>query len=427
MHKIEAERDEMVGRTVERAIEHAVFGGELGRRAFVARVGASTAAAALASVFPLGVAKALAQDKAGPPEKKDLKVGFIPITCATPIIMAEPMGFYRKHGLNVQVTKASSWAMIRDLSINGETDATHMLSPMPLAISLGVGSQSVPYVMPAIENINGQAITLATKHKAVKSPAEMKGFKFGVPFDYSMHNFLLRYYLAEGGVDPDKDVQIRAVPPPEMVANLRAGNLDGYLAPDPFNQRAVFEEVGFIHLLSKDIWPGHPCCAFAAKREFAEKTPNTFRALLSAIVDATQYARERKNRKEIAVAIAPKNFLNQPVEVLEQVLTGVYPDGLGNTKTVPDRIDFDPFPYHSMAIWILTQMKRWGYLKADVTYKKVAEEVFLASACRDTLNSLGYKAPDTASVKHTFAFGKTKVFDPDKPDDYLKSFPIRKV
>ena len=232
MHKIEAERDEMLGGAVERAIEQAVFGGELGRRAFVARVGAATAAAALASVFPVGAAKALAQDKAGPPEKKDLKVGFIPITCATPIIMAEPMGFYRKHGLNVQVTKASSWAMIRDLSINGETDATHMLSPMPLAISLGVGSQSVPYVMPAIENINGQAITLATKHKALTSPAEMKGFKFGVPFDYSMHNFLLRYYLAEGGVDPDKDVQIRAVPPPEMVANLRAGNLDGYLAPD---------------------------------------------------------------------------------------------------------------------------------------------------------------------------------------------------
>src|SRR3989441_6821721 len=164
--------------------------------------------------------------------------------------------------------------MIRDLSINGETDATHMLSPMPLAISLGVGSQAVPYVMPAVENINGQAITLHEKHKGIKTAAEMKGFKFGVPFDYSMHNFLLRYVLAEGGVDPDKDVQIRAVPPPEMVANLRAGNLDGYLGPDPFNQRAVFEGAGFIWMLSKDIWPGHPCCAFAAKREFAEKMPN---------------------------------------------------------------------------------------------------------------------------------------------------------
>jgi nitrate/nitrite transport system substrate-binding protein len=412
---------------VERAIEHEVFGGEHGRREFISRVGAATAAAALASVFPVSAAKALAQDKPGPLEKKDLKVGFIPITCATPIIMAEPMGFYRKQGLGVQVLKASSWAMIRDLSINGETDATHMLSPMPLAITLGAGSQSLPYVMPAVENINGQAITLATKHKGVKTAAEMKGFKFGVPFDYSMHNFLLRYVLAEGGVDPDKDVQIRSVPPPEMVANLRAGNLDGYLAPDPFNQRAVFEDVGFVWMLSKDIWPGHPCCAFAAKREFAEKMPNTFKALLLAIVDATQYAHDHRHRKEIARAIAPKNYLNQPVEVLEQVLTGVFPDGLGNTKNVPDRIGFDPYPYHSMAVWILTQMKRWGYLKSDVTYKKVAEEVFLATACRDAMRSLGVKTPGASSIKHTFALGKTKVFDPDKPDDYLRSFAIRKA
>ncbi len=411
----------------QRAIELAVFGGEIGRRDFLARVGASTAAAALTSVFPMGAIPALAQEKTGPIEKKDLKVGFIPITCGAPIIMAEPMGFYKKHGLNVQVVKASSWAMIRDLSINGETDATHMLSPMPLAISMGVGSQSVPYVMPAVENINGQAITLANKHKGVKSAAEMKGFKLAVPFDYSMHNFLLRYVLAEAGVDPDKDVQIRAVPPPEMVANLRAGNLDGYLGPDPFNQRAVFEEIGFIWMLSKDIWPGHPCCAFAAKRDFVEKAPNTFKALLNAIVESTEYAHDKANRKAIAAAIAPKNFLNQPVEVLEQVLTGVYPDGLGATKSVPDRIDFNPFPYQSMAIWILTQMKRWGYVKGDVDYKKVAAEVFLATACRDALKGLGKKAPETASIKHTFVLGKTKVFDPDKADDYLKSFPIKKA
>ena len=414
-------------RAVERSIEYAVFGGTQGRREFIARVGAAAASAALAQVFPLAAAKALAQDKPGPLEKRDLKVGFIPITCATPIIMAEPMGFYKKHGLNVQVFKASSWAMIRDLSINGETDATHMLSPMPLAISMGVGSQSTPYVMPAVENINGQAITLATKHKGVKSAADMKGFKLAVPFDYSMHNFLLRYVLAESGVDPDKDVQIRAVPPPEMVANLRAGNLDGYLGPDPFNQRAVFEEIGFIWMLSKDIWPGHPCCAFAAKRELAEKAPNTFKALLNAIVDAAQHAHDKANRKAIAAAIAPRNFLNQPVEVLEQILTGVYPDGLGNTKNVPDRIDFDPFPYHSMAVWILTQMKRWGYVKGDVDYKKIASEVFLTSACRDAMKAVGQKAPEANAVKHTFMLGKTKIFDPDKADDYLKTFAIRRA
>jgi len=367
--------ESLVDSAAERSVNHAIFGSELGRREFVRLVGAGTAAAIVNSMFPMNAAKALAQEKTGPVEKKELKVGFIPITCATPIIMAEPMGFYKKYGLDVQVQKASGWAMIRDLSINGETDATHMLTPMPLAFTMGVGSQAVPFVMPAVENINGQAITLALKHKGVKGPQDMKGFKFAVPFDYSIHNFLLRYYLAEGGVDPDKEVQIRVIPPPEMVANLQAGNLDGYLGPDPFNQRAVHEGIGFIFMLSKELWPGHPCCAFASRKDFAEKYPNTFQALFKSIVEATQYAHNPSNRKEIAKAISPRNFLNQPVEVVEQVLTGEFPDGLGNMRKVPDRIDFDPFPWQSMAIWILTQMKRWGYIKGDVDYKKIAEEV----------------------------------------------------
>ena len=416
-----------LARAVERSIEHATLGGEPGRREFLRLVGASTAAAALASVFPVAAATALAQDRVGPLEKRDLKIGFIPITCATPIIVAEPMGFYKKHGLDVQVVKASGWAMIRDLSINRETDATHMLTPMPLAITIGAGSQAVPYVMPAVENINGQAITLATKHKGVTRAREMKGFKFAVPFDYSMHNFLLRYVLAEDGVDPDQEVQIRVVPPPEMVANLRSGNLDGYLGPDPFNQRAVYEEIGFIWMLSKDIWPGHPCCAFAATREFAERTPNTFQALVRAILDATQYAHIPDNRKDIARAIAPKNFLNQPVEVVEQVLTGVFPDGLGTTRSVADRIDFDPFPYHSMAIWILTQMKRWGYLKGDVEYQKIAEQVYTATGTREAMKAMGLKPPAQNSMPHAFALGKTRTFDPARPEEYLKAFAIRKA
>jgi nitrate/nitrite transport system substrate-binding protein len=414
----------MIDDAVERAVTHAVFAG---RRDLLKLIGTGTALAALADVFPLAAAKAVAQDKLGPPEKKDLKVGFIPITCATPIIMAEPMGFYRRHGLNVQVVKASGWAMIRDLSINKETDATHMLSPMPLAISMGVGSQAVPYVMPAIENINGQAITLANKHKGVKSAADFKGFKFAVPFDYSMHNFLLRYVLAEAGLDPDKDVQIRVVPPPEMVANMRAGNLDGYLGPDPFNQRAVFEEIGFIWMLSKDIWPGHPCCAFAARREFAETMPNTFGALFRAIVDATMYAQDKTHRKEIAAAIAPRNFLNQPVEVIEAVLTGQFDNGLGQKLSVPDRADFDPFPYHSMAVWILTQMKRWGYLKGDVDYQKIASQVFLADQCRQVMKTLGYKAPEKNAVAHAFVLGKQRRFDAAKPEEYLKGFAIKRT
>src|SRR5882724_5617977 len=276
-------------RVVDAAVLRGLFPVDAQRRLFLKTVGAATAMAAISSVLPLGAAReAFAQG--GAPEKKDLKVGFIPITCATPIIMAHPMGFYSKHGLDVEVVKTAGWAVIRDKSLAKEYDAAHMLSPMPLAISLGVGSNPVPWTMPAIENINGQAITLAMKHKDKRDPKDWKGFKFAVPFDYSMHNYLLRYYVAEHGIDPDTDIQIRAIPPPEMVANLRSENIDGFLAPDPVNQRAVYDGVGFIHMLSKEIWDGHPCCAFAASKEFVTGAPNTYGALLKAIVDATAFA-----------------------------------------------------------------------------------------------------------------------------------------
>jgi nitrate/nitrite transport system substrate-binding protein len=298
-----------------------------------------------------------------------------------------------------------------------------MLTPMPLAMSLGAGSVAEPYIMPAVENINGQAIVLSNEHLDKRDPKQWKGFTFGVPFEYSMHNFLLRYYVAEFGLDPDVDIQIRVVPPPEMVANLRAGNLDGYLSPDPFNQRAVYEGIGFLHMLTKDIWEGHPCCAFAAPLSFAQQLPNTYGALLKSIIDATQYASAAENRKEIAEAIAPTNYLNQPVTVIEQVLTGTYADGLGEVKRVPDRIDFDPFPWHSMGVWILTQMKRWGYIEGDVDYRGVAEQVYLAADCKKVMEDLGYEAPDITYKSHTI-MGKT--FDPAKPEEYVNSFPIGK-
>src|SRR5712691_9076471 len=189
---------------VASAVIRAVFPKDAARRAFLKSVGASTALAALSQFFPLKTAtEVFAQG--GALEKKDLKVGFIPITCATPIIMAHPMGFYTKQGLNVEVIKTAGWAVIRDKTLNKEYDAAHMLSPMPLAISLGTGSNPIPYTMPAVENINGQAITLSIKHKDKNDPKLWKGFKFAVPFDYSIHNYLLRYYVAEAGIDPDTD------------------------------------------------------------------------------------------------------------------------------------------------------------------------------------------------------------------------------
>jgi len=408
---------------VATAVLRAMFPQDASRRAFLKAVGAGTAAAAVAQFFPLATATEAFADT-GPIEKPDLKVGFIPITCATPIIMASPMGFYEKHGLNVEVIKTAGWAVIRDKTLNKEYDAAHMLSPMPLAISMGIGSNPQPYAMPAVENINGQAITLAMKHKDRRDPKDWKGFKFGVPFDYSMHNYLLRYYLAEHGIDPDADVQIRAVPPPEMVANLRAENLDGFLGPDPMNQRAVYDGVGFIHILTKDIWDGHPCCAFAASMEFIDTMPNTYSALLKSIIDATAYAHEAGNRKEIAAAIAPANYLNQPEVVLEQILTGTFADGLGNIVQQPNRVDFDPFPYQSFAVWIMTQMKRWGQVEGDINYDEIAAQVFLATDTSKMMEEPGMTPPKETN-KTFVVMGKT--FDPAEPEAYLDSFAIKKV
>ena len=410
-------------RVVDAAVLRGVFPVDAQRRLFLKTVGAATAMAAISSVLPLGAAReAFAQG--GAPEKKDLKVGFIPITCATPIIMAHPMGFYAKHGLDVEVVKTAGWAVIRDKSLAKEYDAAHMLSPMPLAISLGVGSNPVPWTMPAIENINGQAITLSVKHKDKRDPKSWKGFKFAVPFDYSIHNYLLRYYVAEHGLDPDTDIQIRAVPPPEMVANLRAENIDGFLGPDPFNQRAVYDGVGFIHILSKELWEGHPCCVFAASKEFITTTPNTYAALLKAIIDATAFAAKAENRKQIAAAIAPANYLNQPETVLEQILTGTYADGLGSVKTDAKRIDFDPFPWESFAIWIMTQMKRWGQLKGDVDYAGVAKQVYLATDTAKLMKEAGLTPPAAASKSFKVM---SKEFDPAKPEEYIKSFVIKRA
>ena len=422
--------EEMMDRAIESAVVRSVFGhNDHSRRSFMKMMGAGTAAALLGSVFPMDKAKAAVKESLGKLEKTKLNVGFVPITCATPIIMAHPMGFYKKYGLDVSVIKTAGWAVSRDKSLSGEYDAAHMLTPMPLAISMGAGSTKVPWTMPAVENINGQAIVLSKKHMDKNDPKMWKGFKFAVPFEYSMHNFLLRYYVAEHGLDPDKDIQIRVLPPPEMVANLRADNVDGYLSPDPFNQRAVYDGVGFIHKLTKDIWEKHPCCAFAASQGFIDENPNTFMALWKSILDATDFASVKSNRKEISKAISPKNYLNQPVTVLEQVLVGTYADGLGNVKKVPDRIDFDPFPWHSMAVWILSQMKRWGYVKGDVDYKKVAEEVYLATDAQKLMSEMKLTGPYGTPPKTTYEnytiMGKT--FDPAKPEDYVESFAIKRT
>ncbi|KAF0164271.1 MAG: nitrate/nitrite transport system substrate-binding protein [Rhodocyclaceae bacterium] len=421
-HELE-ETEALNRRVIETTVMRALFPQDAERRRFLSTVGASTAWAAISSLIPFGALEAMAQEK-GSLEKKDLKVGFIPITCASPLIMAEPLGFYKKEGLNVSMMKTAGWALIRDKVLNKEYDASHMLAPMPLAISMGIGSNASPTNVMTIQNINGQAITLAMKHKNNRDPKNWKGFKFAIPFEFSMHNFLLRYYLAEHGINPDTDVQLRVVPPPEMVANLRAGNIDGFLGPDPVNQRAVYDEVGFIHILSREIWDGHPCCSFAIPAEFVKQNPNTFAALYRAILKSAAMARDPKNRSIMAEVLAPANYLNQPKAVLEQVLTGKFADGLGNVQSVPERVDYDPFPWYSMAYWILSQMKRWGYVKGDVKYKDIAEKVYLLTDAKKYMAEVGM-TPPKETMKKFKVMGKE--FDPLKADAYVNSFAIKKA
>ncbi|PZV17271.1 MAG: taurine ABC transporter substrate-binding protein [Leptolyngbya sp.] len=359
-------------------------------------------------------------------EKTDIQVGFIPITCATPIIMSEPLGFYEKYGFNASVVKMPSWGAVRDSAIAGELDAYHMLAPMPISMTLGMGAAPFGVRLASIENINGQAITVAQRHLGnVNGPEDFKGFVIGVPFPYSMHNLLLRYYLASGGLDPDVDVQIRPVPPPDSIAQLISGDIDAMLMPDPFNQRAVYEGAGYIHLLTKDLWDGHPCCAFTASDDWITANPNSFRALNKAIIEAAAYAQEPTNRPEIAAAISERAFLNQPVEVVEAVLTGNFDDGQGNTLSVPDRIGFDPYPWQSFAKWISSQLVRWELLGEDNTAGTITDaeidelgsEVFLTDLARELSLELGGQPPSETDRTETLAFDN---FDPAAPADYLK-------
>jgi nitrate/nitrite transport system substrate-binding protein len=413
-----------IQRTQEAALLKALFPEAAMRRKLLQTVGAASLRAAVAAALPagaLGSLQAMAQERRAP-EKKDLKLGFLPITCATPLIGAHPMGLYQKWGLNVQLVKIPGWGAIRERMLKGELDATHFLSPMPLAMSLGLGSVAQPMHVASIQNTNGNAITLHLKHKENRDPKNWKGMRFGIPFEHSMHNHLLRYYLAEHGLDPDKDVTLQVMAPPDMLSQLKAQAIDGFIVAEPFNQRAVFEGVGFIHLLTKNIWDGHPCCAFGVSAAFIQQFPDTFAALYRAIISASVLASLPGSREEMVKAIAQPQYLNQPTELLMQVLTGKYDDGLGAHHDVPDRILFDPVPWHSQAIWMLTQMKRWGYLKGDVNFQTIADKVFLLTDAKKQMAQAGWRAPEGTMRSHRI-MGKS--FDAKKPDDYLRAFPIR--
>jgi nitrate/nitrite transport system substrate-binding protein len=409
--------DEAISDSVEIALVSGLFPDPIERRRLLTTVGSATLLAALSSLLPIGSLKAIAQDKK-PLEKSKLAVGFLPITCAAPLIYGEQLGFYAKQGLEVSLQKIAGIALIRDKMINGELDVSQQVMPVALTMSAGVGGAKQSIKVLTILNQHGNSLVLANKHKDNRDPKNWKGFKFAIPFDQSHQALQLRYYLAEAGLDPDKDVSYRIVPPTEYVSNLRVGSIDGFFGGEPGGQRAVYEGAGFIHALSSEIWPGHPCCSVTASEAWITQHPNTFMAFYRAIISASLHVSDKKNRDGMAKVLAQPQYLNAPEIVIEQVVTGKYADGLGNIKTVSDRVDYNPFPHYSMAVFLMTQIRRWNMIKEDLDYKKLAEQVMLATDAAKLMAEAGAVAPKIEFRKE-IVMGKT--FDSNDPDAYMKS------
>lgn len=395
------------------------------RRKFLKTVGAGTALSALSSLIPLDSLRAFAQETktAGALEKKSLNVGFLPLTCATPLIYGEQLGLYRRQGLDVKLQKVGGVALIRDKMINGELDFSQQVMPVALTMSAGVGAAPFQSRVLTILNQHGNSLVLAMKHKNNRDPKNWKGFTFAIPFETSHQALQLRYYLAEHGLNPDKDVSFRVVPPSEYVSNLRTGNVDGFFGGEPGGQRAVYEGAGFIHLLSRDIWKGHPCCSVTGNEAFIKQHPNTFLAFFRAIIGASLHVSDPKSRVGMAKILSQPNYLNAPEVVVDQVLTGKYADGLGNIVNVPDRVEFQPYPHYSMAVFLMTQLRRWNILTKDIDYKKLAEQVMLATDAKRLMDEAGMAAPAAGFRKETIL---GKEFDSSRPAEYLAKLPKMK-
>ena len=406
-----------ISQAVDTALLHGLFPDPVTRRTLLRSVGAATLLAALADLLPTATLKAIAQERK-PLEKTRLNVGFLPITCAAPLIYGEQLGSYTREGLEVSLQKIAGIALIRDKMINGELDVSQQVMPVALTMTAGLGGNTQSIKVLSILNQNGNSLVLANKHRSNRDPRNWRGFTFAVPFDQSHQALQLRNYLAAHGLDPEKDVTYRIVPPTEYVSSLRVGSIDGFFGGEPGGQRAVFEGAGFIHLISKEIWNGHPCCSVTAAESWIKQNPNTFMAFYRAIIAASLHVSDKGNRAGMAKVLAQPQYLNAPEVVVEQVITGRYADGLGSIKSDEGRVDYQPFPHYSAAVWLMTQLRRWNMLKEDIDYRKLAQQVMLASDAERIMREMG-GSPPAAVFRKEVILGRE--FDSDRPEEYLRS------
>lgn len=279
---------------------------------------------------------------------RELRLGFVPLTDCAPLVMAHELGLFRKYGLTVRLCRELGWASIRDKIIHGELDAAHAVAAMPLAATLGLGSVACDCLTALVLNLHGNAITLSQdlwrrgvrdagtlREEIVRSRRE-KTFTFGAVFSFSSHRHLLREWLAAAGIDPERDVRIVIVPPPQMPANLQAGNLDGFCAGEPWNSMAVQARVGWCAAVSAELDPGHPEKVLMVRRDFAEERGEEHLALLAAVLEACEFCQAPENHKEIIATLSRPEYVDAPAAILRRGLGGPYDFGQGSARLVRD-------------------------------------------------------------------------------------------
>lgn len=409
------------------------------RRAFFRQAMAGAfGAAAMMNMVPAAIRSQAWAAGSDAPEITEVKVGFIPLTDCAPIVVAAQMGFDKKYGIKIVPSKEASWAGVRDKLANGELHAAHVLYGLIYGVQLGIGGQQKDMNILMALNNNGQGITLSNqlKEKGVTSGATLKrlidnenrDFTFAQTFPTGTHAMWLYYWLANYGINPMQDVKTIVVPPPQMVANMRIGNMDGYCVGEPWNARAIYDKVGYSVATSQDIWTDHPEKVLGTTADFVAKNPNTALALTKAILEACRYIDATKNRPEVAKLIAGKAYVNAPEEVIEGRFLGHYDNGIGKKWEDPNYMKFFNdgkvnFPYLSDGMWFLTQHKRWGLLKSDPDYLGVAKKVNRIDIYTEAAKSLGITVP--ADVMRSSKLIDGVVWDGKDPKAYANSFKVK--
>ena len=408
------------------------------RRTFLKGVSMVAGGAVMMSAVPgwlRSTAWAAGSDK---PEKTDLTIGFIPLTDCASVVMAHELGLYKKYGLNVTVSKEASWAAVRDKLVHGELDAAHVLYGLVYGLQLGIGGPQKNMAVLMNLNYNGQAITLANqlKEKGVRDGATLKKIVNAEPREYTFaqtfptgtHAMWVYYWLAAHGINPLKDVKTIVVPPPQMVANMRVGNMDGFCVGEPWNARAIFDKIGFTVATTQEIWKDHPEKVLGTTSEFVQKYPNTTRAMMMAVMEASMYIDATDNRPKVAKIISGKSYVNAPEAVIEGRFLGRYDNGIGKQWQDPDYMKFYGdglvnFPYLSDGMWFLTQHRRWGLLTADPDYLAIAKQVNQIELYKQAASQL--KAPVPKDVMRSVKLIDGVVWDAQNPAQYAASFKIK--